>query len=178
MGNGDQMSDGRQDKIAHLGFIQNVISRMGSNSFLLKGWSVTLVAALFVLSSKDSNTNFVFIALLPAIVFWILDGFFLSTEKQFRTYYDKVGKDEIISDQFIIDLTLLNDGKKLTVKQKIISWLKAAFSFTLVAFHGIILITVIGVMIKFSSTSKTTTTQKQEEINPKACVSTTLQKYK
>jgi hypothetical protein len=38
-------------QIAHLQMIQAVITRMGSNSFLLKGWSVTLVAALFALAA-------------------------------------------------------------------------------------------------------------------------------
>jgi len=31
-------------KIAHLGFIQATITRMGTNSFMIKGWAVTLVA--------------------------------------------------------------------------------------------------------------------------------------
>lgn len=36
-----------QDKIAHLGFIQGIINHMSNNSFLVKSWSVTLLAALF-----------------------------------------------------------------------------------------------------------------------------------
>jgi len=33
-------------KLKHLEMIQDVIKRMASNSFLLKGWSLTLVVAL------------------------------------------------------------------------------------------------------------------------------------
>ena len=40
-----------QSKLAHLQLVQAVITRMGSNSFLLKAWSVTLVAALFALAA-------------------------------------------------------------------------------------------------------------------------------
>ena len=65
------------NKIAHLGFIQSIISRMGGNSFLLKGWSVTLVAAIFALSAEHANTKFVLLAYFPVILFWILDSFFL-----------------------------------------------------------------------------------------------------
>jgi hypothetical protein len=36
-------------KEKHLELIQAVISRMAGNSFLLKGWSVTLAAALLAL---------------------------------------------------------------------------------------------------------------------------------
>jgi hypothetical protein len=54
-----------EPKIAHLGFIQGVITRMGSNSFLLKGWSITLVAAIFALSAKDADQKFVLLAYFP-----------------------------------------------------------------------------------------------------------------
>ena len=39
-----------ESKIAYLQMIQAVIARMAGNSFLIKGWSVTLVAALFALA--------------------------------------------------------------------------------------------------------------------------------
>ncbi len=44
-----------ENKIKHLEFIQIVITRMNVNSFFLRGWSVTLVAALFALAAKDFN---------------------------------------------------------------------------------------------------------------------------
>ncbi|WP_435354079.1 hypothetical protein [Morganella morganii] len=46
------------NKIAHLGFIQGVINRMGSNSFMIKGWCVALVAAIFALSADKANSSF------------------------------------------------------------------------------------------------------------------------
>jgi hypothetical protein len=63
-------------KIKHLEFIQGVVNRLSTNSFLLKGWSVVLVSALFALSASDSNRDFVLLAFFPALVFWGLDGFF------------------------------------------------------------------------------------------------------
>ena len=44
-----------ENKIKHLEFIQLTIIRMNVNSFLVKGWLITLVAAVFVLSQKDTN---------------------------------------------------------------------------------------------------------------------------
>ena len=38
-------------KLKHLEFIQGIITRMANNSFMLKGWAVTLVAGIFALSS-------------------------------------------------------------------------------------------------------------------------------
>jgi len=79
-----------ENKLKHLEFIQSVISRMSSNSFLLKGWSVTLVAALFALAAKDANKNYVVVAYLPLLVFWTLDAYFLSQERLFRRLYEDV----------------------------------------------------------------------------------------
>ena len=42
-------------KLKHLEFIQDVITRMNSNSFLLKGWCVTLMSVLFALSARDTG---------------------------------------------------------------------------------------------------------------------------
>ncbi len=67
-----------ENKIKHLEFIQSIVNRMANNSFIMKGWAITLVAALFALSSKDANKNYIVIAFLPVITFWILDGYFLS----------------------------------------------------------------------------------------------------
>jgi hypothetical protein len=61
----------------HLELIQGIINRMAGNSFKLKGWSVVLVSALFALGVSDANDDFVLLAFLPAIAFWVLDGYFL-----------------------------------------------------------------------------------------------------
>lgn len=77
----------RDDHVRHLDFIQLTITRMAANSFLLKGWAVTLVAALFALAAADSERRFVLVAYLPITVFWLLDGFYLSQERKYRGLY-------------------------------------------------------------------------------------------
>jgi hypothetical protein len=37
-----------ENKRKHLEFIQGVITRMNTSSFLIKGWTITLVSALFL----------------------------------------------------------------------------------------------------------------------------------
>lgn len=120
--------------IAHLGFIQGIITRMGGNSFLLKGWSVTLVAALFALSAKDANTNFALIAYFPVLVFWFLDAFFLHQEKLFRKLYEEVAAGNIPSDLFTLNTSVVRD--------RVPSIIKVFFSKTLFPFHGVIVIIV------------------------------------
>ena len=85
------MALGNMDsKHKHLELIQGVINRFSTNSFLLKGWSVVLVSALFALSAPNSRVEFVYLAYIPAIIFWGLDGFFLWQEQLFRKLYDRV----------------------------------------------------------------------------------------
>jgi hypothetical protein len=124
--------------IAHLGFIQAVISRMGANSFLLKGWSVTLVAAIFALSAKDADHRFVLLAYFPVLVFWALDAFFLHQEKLFRKLYEEVAVGRQTSDHFSMDTT--------AVKDDVASIVVVAFSKTLLPFHGLIVLVVLFAM--------------------------------
>jgi len=66
--------------IRHLEMLQVVISRMAANSYILKGWTVTIVAGNFILSSTDSSWELFFITYLPILFFWSLDSFYLLQE--------------------------------------------------------------------------------------------------
>jgi hypothetical protein len=46
-----------ENKRKHLEMIQGVINRMARNLFFLKGWTTTLIAALFALAAKDANPS-------------------------------------------------------------------------------------------------------------------------
>lgn len=74
----------------HLEMIQGVINRMNSNSFLLKGWAVTLIAGIFILAEKDTDKMYFLVAYFPIIVFWALDSYYFLLEKLYRALYDKV----------------------------------------------------------------------------------------
>lgn len=74
----------------HLEMIQEVVSRMASNSFSLKGWAVTLVAGILALAGKDTDKMNFGVAYLPILVFWALDSYYLLQERLYRALYDKV----------------------------------------------------------------------------------------
>jgi len=122
-------------KLKHLEFIQGVINRMAANSFLLKGWSVTLTAAIFALAAKDANTQLIFIAYLPVLIFWFLDAYFLRQERLFRKLYDSIRLKEPSDIDFSMDTT--------PFQQDIASYRSVMFSITLRWFHGILLLSVI-----------------------------------
>ncbi len=89
-----------EEKIAHLGFIQDVINRMGNNSFLVKGWLVALIAAIFALAAEKLKVQLVYSAFFPLAFFWWLDAFFLHQEKLYRKLYEKVADNTEPSTQF------------------------------------------------------------------------------
>lgn len=76
-------------RLRHLDALQGVITRLGQNSFAIRGWSVTLVSAVFaVISTQGQRTHhLVLFALGPAWIFWILDAFYLRQERLYRSLY-------------------------------------------------------------------------------------------
>ncbi len=126
-------------KLKHLEFIQGVINRLSTNSFLLKGWSVVLVSALFALSTNNSNVRFIILAYIPAIVFWGLDGYFLSLERVYRKHYERVRLKTDDEIDFSMDTSDIESGPS--------EWFNATFSKTLIPFHGALIGAIILVMI-------------------------------
>jgi hypothetical protein len=124
----------------HLDMIQAIVARLAGNSFLLKGWSVTLVTALFAFAAKDSKAYFVYLAYLPAFTFWLLDSYYLWQERSFRALFDVIRrKDEVDIDYSMDPAQIPDDGKKPT-------WIKAVFSRTVLPFHLAVIVAIVIVM--------------------------------
>lgn len=124
-----------EEKIAYLGMIQAVISRMANNSFLLKGWTITLVAAIFALAAKDARLAFLVIGFLPSASFWGLDAYFLRQERLFRKIYEAAARNHTALVDFSMDTRPCND--------KVPSFCETFWSKTLVWFYLPILILLV-----------------------------------
>lgn len=83
-----------QEKIQHLELIQNIINRMNTNSFQIKEWMITIVAALLALYASGNNVTYIFVAIIPTLLFWYLDAYYLQQERKFRKLYDDVLPDD------------------------------------------------------------------------------------
>ena len=136
-----------KEEILHkeIDLIQSVITRMANNSFLLKGWIVSLIAVLLALT-KDTIvasqlSYFNLILFLPVIVFWYLDAFFLHKEKCYRKLYEWVVENRITSTEHLYSL----DYKRFESKVK--SILSIMFSETLLPFYGLIVVILISLTI-------------------------------
>lgn len=124
-------------KIKHLELIENVIERMEKNSFMLKGWTMTLVVAICALSSQGSNAKFIIVAFLPIILFWVLDSYYLLQERKFRMLYSMVI--DLKENEINFNLDVSND--KIDNKKNI-SIYKCLFSLTEIFFYIPIFISV------------------------------------
>lgn len=116
------------NKHKHLEFIQASISRMSGNLFLLKGWSITLIAALFALAAKDTNKAYIIVAYFPLFIFWFLDGYFLSMERRFRSLYEHVRQ----LKEEDIDFSMNTEPYKSDPRNQ---WIPTLFSRTLFPYY-------------------------------------------
>lgn len=121
-----------ENKLKHLEFIQQAINRMASNLFLLKGWTVTLIAAMFALAAKESRDLYFLLAYFPTFMFWLLDGYFLSQERRFRALYDHVRKLEESAIDFSMDTQPFKESPPRN------KWSHALFSPTLMIYYGVL----------------------------------------
>lgn len=128
-----------ENKRQHLKMIQGVINRMAGNLFFLKGWAITLIAALFALAAKDTNLKYIIVAYFPVLIFWILDGYFLSQERLFRDLYNDVRK----RDEKDIDFSM--DAKEYRKNERN-SWLCSMFSSTLLWFYIPLIVVMLVIM--------------------------------
>jgi hypothetical protein len=125
-------------KLKHLEFIQAAISRMATNSFLFKGWAITIAAALSAFASVETKTVLLLIAVISTIMFWALDGYYLWLERGFIRLHNEVA----LKNEGEIDFSM-----RINKTNAFCRWLKTCFRPHLVAFYGaIILVDVIGII--------------------------------
>jgi hypothetical protein len=120
--------------LKEIDLIQNIIKRMASNSFLIKGWTITLVVATLLLKGKKYQ---VLIAFIPLLVFWFLDAYFLWQERMYRKLYDWVIKNRLSTDEYLFNMNAYR------FKNEVQSKFRIMFSITLGWFYGSIAILVI-----------------------------------
>lgn len=128
----------------HLMMIQGSVTRMAGNCFLLKGWAVTLVVALFALGAADQDPRLALVAIAPTFMFWALDSYYLQQERLFRAIYDKVSSKKDDVDYAMRPEKVLTQEER---SDKYPTWFNAARSASAASFYGVLLAVVLGVFI-------------------------------
>jgi len=114
--------------------IQNVIKRMAFNSFMIKGWAITLVVVALLLKGTGYQ---IWIAFIPLLVFWFLDAYFLWQERLYRKLYEWVVNNRLKTNEYLFDMNAYR------FKEEVQSKFRIMFSVTLGWFYGSIAILII-----------------------------------
>lgn len=129
-----------EEKIKHLEFVQNVITRMNTNSFQLKGWMITIVSALLALYASSEKVLYIFVALAPVLIFWLLDASYLKQEKQYQELYK-----DIVAEKDVVRFDM-------NARKYKICYCKIFRSRTMAGLYGsiTILLLILGLVLHFT----------------------------
>jgi hypothetical protein len=126
------------DRLKHLELIQAVVSRLGTSSFLIKGWTLTIAAALFALLATRLSWQIALVGVIPVTAFWFLDALFLRNERLFRRLYDDARRTGTTVEPMSMDIT----PYRATT-----TWWSAMFSDTLALFYGALLLVDLALVV-------------------------------
>jgi len=137
-------------KKQHLEFIQNIITRMNTNSFQIKGMAIAIVSALLAICAGTNNVMFILIGIAPTILFWFLDTYYLQQERKFIGIYNDVAGLKNVIKVRAYDMPIYEYTKKV---DKQFSFFDVFFSVTIWPLYcGIIVVLLLtGLFIKYKN---------------------------
>lgn len=135
MMNMDNKENLKEYMLKEIDIIQDIIKRMAFNSFMIKGWAITLVVVTLLL--KGTEKYQVWLAFIPLLVFWFLDAYFLWQERMYRKLYKWVVNNRMKTEEFLFDMNAYR------FKDEVQSIFRIMFSIILGWFYGSIAILVI-----------------------------------
>ncbi len=127
----------------HLDHIQAVITRHNSNSFMIKGWAITICTVVLTVAGTWKEPVIALVALVPVFVFWVLDSFYLANERCFVSLYSTAingyvlkvkNKDLLAKEQ---EPTTQQDGKKVIEPEKEVEIKSSPYSMNFMPFRRI-----------------------------------------
>lgn len=77
-------------RIAHLSMIQGVITRMSGFSASAKTFTITILAGLAAISLQADAMQLGVIAMIAAVILFLIDTYYMTLEVRFRSLYDEV----------------------------------------------------------------------------------------
>lgn len=140
-------------RIKHLEMVQAVITRLGNDSFLVKGWAVTVSGVFYGFAVSSKLATLALVSMLPVLFFWSLDVYYLRAERLFRVLYERARLDapgyvlfgmDATSDAFV---KTLNEG----AEQQIGSYPRTAWRPTLRYLYVGLIVAGIAVALVVSS---------------------------
>ncbi len=115
--------------------IQSVITRLSAQSTTVKGWCVTLNAALLGFGASTTRSAVALIAVYVILAFAVLDAYYLALERNYRGLYNKAYRGEVDVWTMLVPRPTLRE------------FTSALFSAAVAILYGASLLTAITVAI-------------------------------
>lgn len=132
--------DNKDILFKEIDLIEECIKRMASNSFLLKGWAVTVLSVLIGLTANTDNWKLAsVIAIFVCISFWYLDAVYLKLERLYKRKYNWVIENRLSKTEYSFNLDPFEKNMWLTTENTTINILGVMLSPTLFILYSIML---------------------------------------
>ncbi len=158
------------DDRQYLQMMQENITRMSNNSANCKTWMITIVTGILAIGCKiEELDGWIIFALVPIIIFWYLDAFYLSLERGMRNrqrdFLNKASDcDDVTYNESLYEFTPLEQKnsdpvtkmvstEKLAASKSVnplyLSLLLVVLIFTVILNYDIIL-EILGLIVEFT----------------------------
>jgi uncharacterized membrane protein YjfL (UPF0719 family) len=114
-------------RIRHLEMIQGAVSRLANDSFLVKGWAITVAGIILGFAVTADRQALALVSLIPTLIFWMLDTYYLRAERLFRAFYRRAVEHPEQVGYFRMDATSkafkdhLTDSEKDATKRRAVA---------------------------------------------------------
>ena len=134
------------DRASYLNLIQGVVSRMGGNSAIMKGFAATTLAAMFGMCVAECvQWYYLTVAFIPLVAFIFLDVYYLRTERRYRNLYNLVAEKAIPPGLLYLNLSDSYFDKFRSKINKNTGILKTVFSISIIGFYAWLI--AVGIVI-------------------------------
>lgn len=123
---------------SYLNILQAIINRMAANSASTKTWCITIVSAVIVIIADKGKPQYVWISIIPLVLFLILDAYYLGLERQFRQVYNNFIRKLHYKSASIEDVFIIAPSGEM--KGIFTSTIQAILSVSIWPFYGLLLL--------------------------------------
>ena len=135
-------------QLAYLNLIQGIVSRMGANSAIMKGFAATIIAAMYGMCVVECvKWYYLMVAFIPLIAFIILDVYYLRCERRYRNLYNLVAEKEIPSGCVYLNLHNSYFDKFKSKINKNTGIIKTIFSISIIGFYAWLIVVGIALVL-------------------------------
>lgn len=135
----EDIKDTVENEVLHkeIDLVQACINRMANNSFLLKGWLVSIIVVILaLLPEKIDGVAIGILTTIIITIFWYLDSIFLMLEKLYRKKYEWIIKKRLEGNKlYLYDLNPYNKDMWLDFNKRELCILSIMFSATIAPFY-------------------------------------------